>query len=157
MGVIHLFEGKYNLIYSSCCCCVCILTNLITSQRWRCETCDDFDLCGTCKTRVNHNQTHNFRSIKKETSFHIQENNAPDKNDTDSYESNPSQTIFICDYCDSDIVGIRHTCGACPGKYLYKHYMYLLTNQKKKKISIYVILASLLLKKIIRNISLSLV
>jgi hypothetical protein len=27
-----------------------------------------------------------------------------------------SHSLFICDYCDSDIVGIRHTCGACPGK-----------------------------------------
>ncbi|KAI8075708.1 hypothetical protein BDF21DRAFT_423513 [Thamnidium elegans] len=86
----------------------------IRGQRWRCESCDDYDLCSTCKTRVNHNQTHNFRFIKKETSFHAQENNVPDEKDTDSYESNPSQTIFICDYCDSDIVGIRHTCGACP-------------------------------------------
>ncbi|KAI9252767.1 hypothetical protein EDC94DRAFT_620602 [Helicostylum pulchrum] len=86
----------------------------IRGQRWRCETCDDFDLCSTCKSRVNHNQTHNFRHIKKETSFYPQENNAPEQNDTDSDESNPSQTIFICDYCDSDIVGIRHTCGACP-------------------------------------------
>lgn len=25
-------------------------------------------------------------------------------------------TFYTCDYCDSDIVGIRHTCTSCPGK-----------------------------------------
>jgi hypothetical protein len=65
---------------------------------------------------VIHEKKHNFRSIKN-TPRHTQpENIVPDQMDTESNESKPLQTIFICDYCDSDIVGIRHTCGACPGK-----------------------------------------
>ncbi|KAG2201221.1 hypothetical protein INT47_013032 [Mucor saturninus] len=85
----------------------------IRGQRWRCETCEDFDLCSTCKSRVVHDKKHNFRSINN-TPQHTQPDIVPDHTDMDLNEPKPLQTIFICDYCDSDIVGIRHTCGACP-------------------------------------------
>lgn len=111
MGVIHLFEG--NLLYNILIFPVKLIS--VISQRWRCETCEDFDLCSTCKSRVIHDKRHNFRSIKN-IPQHTQQDIVPDQIDTEPDVSKPLQTIFICDYCDSDIVGIRHTCGACPGK-----------------------------------------
>lgn len=67
---------------------------------------------------MNHNPAHNFRledkdvnnpgCIAKEKEQNFTENAFAEIN------SQP-QTVFVCDYCDSDIVGIRHTCGACPG------------------------------------------
>lgn len=99
------------------------------SSRYRCETCDDFDLCSTCKARVTHNQAHNFRFINNEQSFppqytQQQKMDVPEANSssTSCQSFNPSQTIFICDFCDSDIVGIRHTCGACPGINIEKKF-----------------------------------
>ncbi|CAO3621646.1 unnamed protein product [Mucor hiemalis] len=94
----------------------------IRGQRWRCETCDDFDLCSTCKSRVNHNPQHNFRFITSSSPSPPQQKTQPqpfvnmnyDERCSSSSQSEPSQTIFICDYCDNDIVGIRHSCAVCP-------------------------------------------
>ncbi|KAG1473087.1 hypothetical protein G6F56_001153 [Rhizopus delemar] len=65
----------------------------IRGQRWRCETCEDFDLCSTCKCHMTHHPDHKFRFIKEDTN---------------------DQILYTCDYCNSDIVGIRHTCTSCP-------------------------------------------
>lgn len=71
---------------------------------------------------MNHDPAHNFRLEDKHAnqygySAKEREQETPE---SASVESNqPSQTVFVCDYCDSDIVGIRHTCGACPGTCAY--------------------------------------
>jgi hypothetical protein len=67
---------------------------------------------------VNHNPTHNFRLEDKHVSnpeFLAKEKEQNLTENTFAEVSNLPQTVFVCDYCDSDIVGIRHTCGACPG------------------------------------------
>ncbi|KAG1324015.1 hypothetical protein G6F62_009340 [Rhizopus arrhizus] len=65
----------------------------IRGKRWRCETCEDFDLCSTCKCHMTHHPDHKFKFIK---------------------DDGKKPTFYTCDYCDSDIVGIRHTCTSCP-------------------------------------------
>lgn len=127
MAVIHPSEGKYH-------CIVFIVEHgnlpiILFSKRWRCETCDDFDLCSACKSRVNHNPQHNFRFITSSSpSPQPKPQPQPPLNMNTHYEasgscassqSEPSQTIFICDYCDSDIVGIRHSCAVCPGELFF--------------------------------------
>ena len=76
-----------------------------------------------CKSRVNHNPEHNFRFNDPTPSVYIPEELFVGKSSGASEQSIPSQTVYICDYCDSDIVGIRHTCGACPGKKLCSYCM----------------------------------
>ncbi|KAI8344902.1 hypothetical protein EDC96DRAFT_328288 [Choanephora cucurbitarum] len=89
----------------------------IRGQRYLCETCDDFDLCSACKSRVNHDATHNFRYIAPI------DNNPPPPKMTEQHSSDESscstqsrsaQNRFFCDNCDSEIVGVRHTCTSCP-------------------------------------------
>ncbi|KAG1499046.1 hypothetical protein G6F52_012701 [Rhizopus delemar] len=36
----------------------------IRGKRWRCETCEDFDLCSTCKCHMTHHPDHKFKFIK---------------------------------------------------------------------------------------------
>ncbi|KAF1800628.1 hypothetical protein V8B55DRAFT_1534289 [Mucor lusitanicus] len=90
----------------------------IRGQRYHCETCDDYDLCSICKCRVNHDPAHNFRLEDKHVSqfgYIARDQDQEAMESAASAESNPPpQAVFVCDYCDSDIVGIRHTCGACP-------------------------------------------
>ncbi|KAK4512641.1 calcium channel protein [Mucor velutinosus] len=90
----------------------------IRGQRYHCETCDDYDLCSICKCRVNHDPAHKFRLEDKHVNQFrciAGEQGQEAMEGAASVESNqPPQTVFVCDYCDSDIVGIRHTCGACP-------------------------------------------
>ncbi|RCH90920.1 hypothetical protein CU098_003932 [Rhizopus stolonifer] len=86
----------------------------IRGQRYRCETCDDFDLCSTCKSRVNHNPSHNFRHISTVNNNIPLSTPEPYVSDESSCSSYWTHNLFICDYCDTEIVGIRHTCGACP-------------------------------------------
>lgn len=68
---------------------------------------------------MNHDPAHNFRLEDKHVNqfgYGAREQEREIMESAASVESNQlPQTVFVCDYCDSDIVGIRHTCGACPG------------------------------------------
>ncbi|KAI9272536.1 hypothetical protein BY458DRAFT_508547 [Sporodiniella umbellata] len=77
---------KFDVICNSC-------YSSVRGQRWRCETCEDFDLCSTCKCHITHHPDHKFKLIKDNFS---------------------TQVTYTCDFCNSHIVGIRQTCTACP-------------------------------------------
>ncbi|KAI8877423.1 hypothetical protein K501DRAFT_230268 [Backusella circina FSU 941] len=93
---------QFDIICNECC-------RSIKNNRWRCSTCDDFDLCSTCKARVNHDPKHTLHYIEPEA--------RPSQNNgkSDSTEkSNSPHMDYMCDYCDAYIVGVRHRCSACP-------------------------------------------
>ncbi|KAI8970231.1 hypothetical protein BDF20DRAFT_890012 [Mycotypha africana] len=93
----------------------------IHGQRYRCETCNDFNLCNTCKDTMNHHPAHRFKLIRGDytnisTPSRISDGYFDIERPlcTPDYDIFQQQNIYICDFCDSDIVGIRHTCGSCP-------------------------------------------
>ncbi|KAI8327509.1 hypothetical protein BD560DRAFT_417989 [Blakeslea trispora] len=102
-------EPLHDVICNACYC-------PIRGQRYVCKTCDDFDLCSVCKSRVNHDSTHKFLcitpTIYNDPPTKISEQHSSDEG---SCRTQPlPQNRFQCDECNTDIVGIRHSCSSCP-------------------------------------------
>ncbi|KAF9287969.1 hypothetical protein BGZ68_000991 [Mortierella alpina] len=85
----------------------------IRGTRWKCQDCDNFDLCHACRCLVNTpHPNHTFRAIVN-----------PDEDS--ERPSHPSLCIRLraheavrhrasCDVCLTPIVGVRHKCFQCP-------------------------------------------
>ncbi|KAI8970848.1 hypothetical protein BDB01DRAFT_813515 [Pilobolus umbonatus] len=109
--LIHKYEQqKFVVVCDGC-------YTPIQSQMWHCETCEDYDLCGVCKSRLPHNPNHKFNYINKsypDKHISTQANSVYQPPEDQKSIHSSASDIFKCDYCASDIVGIHHTCTACP-------------------------------------------
>ncbi|KAF9987553.1 hypothetical protein BGZ75_000445 [Mortierella antarctica] len=104
-------EKEMEAVHLGVYCDHCLST--IRGTRWKCQDCDNFDLCHACRCLANtRHPNHTFRAIVK-----------PDSDSERS--SHPSLCIRLraheavrhrasCDVCLSPIVGVRHKCFQCP-------------------------------------------
>ncbi|CAG8696247.1 9772_t:CDS:2, partial [Rhizophagus irregularis] len=82
-----------------CDCC----NYTVRGMRWKCTTCEDYDLCQTCKTksRIHHHpDDHVFKLIPH----------------SDSSNYAPQFAVhygIVCKYCDKTIHGMRWKCTFC--------------------------------------------
>ncbi|KAK5815341.1 hypothetical protein F5H01DRAFT_345557 [Linnemannia elongata] len=96
-------------IHTNVYCDICL--NTIRGIRWKCQDCDNFDLCQGCHGLAGlRHPRHTFKPIEKH------------EDDADSSSSRPTNNrshtdilhLASCDICLNPIVGVRHKCFQCP-------------------------------------------
>ncbi|KAG1345966.1 hypothetical protein G6F62_003993 [Rhizopus arrhizus] len=97
-------NDNVDIICDGCC-------SPIKGQSWICDTCDNFDLCNTCRFQLNHDPDHNLIYIKEKF----------------------KESHNACKHCDSELVGTRYTCTSCPGKHPNDHRLVAQTEDGKKE------------------------
>lgn len=104
-----LFSIVCETIHTNVYCDICL--NTIRGIRWKCQDCDNFDLCQGCHGLAGlRHPRHTFKPIEKH------------EDDADSSSSRPTNNrshtdilhLASCDICLNPIVGVRHKCFQCP-------------------------------------------
>jgi len=101
-GTIHLVEkeeAKAKGPSSGHMCDICRKEIYRSTERFRCLTCEDFDVCASCFPALVH-ATHGFVRIPPSGEIEV------------VFHSMPHS---ICDGCGTGIGGVMHTCAECDG------------------------------------------
>ncbi|KAG1548805.1 hypothetical protein G6F47_009893 [Rhizopus delemar] len=97
-------NDEVDIICDGCC-------SPVKGQSWICDTCDNFDLCNTCRFQLNHDPDHNLIYTKEKF----------------------KESHNACKHCDSELVGTRYTCTSCPGKHPNDHQFVAQIEDGKKE------------------------
>ncbi|KAF9433278.1 hypothetical protein BGZ76_009668 [Entomortierella beljakovae] len=91
-------------IHTNIACDIC--DDIVKGIRYKCEDCDDYDLCQSCIPLVSefHNPFHTFKEIKKPIGFRP----------PCAFKPTRVKHYASCDICSEDIYGIRYKCFTCP-------------------------------------------
>ncbi|KAG0321768.1 hypothetical protein BGZ99_003702 [Dissophora globulifera] len=104
-------EDEPDTVHLNVYCDVCL--NTIRGTRWKCQECDNYDLCQNCHGLAHHRHPqHPFTPIKK----HVQLVDRPIPGSFTSVRRPPPQAAHraSCDLCSNVIIGTRHKCFQCP-------------------------------------------
>ncbi|KAK3842038.1 MAG: hypothetical protein J3R72DRAFT_400851 [Linnemannia gamsii] len=108
LNASHVNETIHTNVY----CDICL--NTIRGIRWKCQDCDNFDLCQGCHGLAGlRHPRHTFKAIEKheEDTSHAclrPSNSNRNRNQADILH------LASCDICLNAIVGVRHKCFQCP-------------------------------------------
>ncbi|KAF9126716.1 hypothetical protein BGW39_006433 [Mortierella sp. 14UC] len=97
-------------VHTNVYCDICL--NTIRGIRWKCQDCDNFDLCQGCHGLAGlRHPRHTFRAIEKPEEDTSHSSLLPSNNNR-----NQADVLHLasCDVCLNPIVGVRHKCFQCP-------------------------------------------
>ncbi|KAG0052533.1 hypothetical protein BGZ83_002463 [Gryganskiella cystojenkinii] len=98
------------VIHSNVYCDVCL--NTIRGTRWKCQECDNYDLCKDCHRSAGlRHPHHTFRPYATPMDYESQ--SKPSFSSTLGSSEEPYH-LASCDLCRSPIIGTRHKCFQCP-------------------------------------------
>ncbi|KAF8931717.1 hypothetical protein BGZ58_007460 [Dissophora ornata] len=96
-------------VHYSVYCDICL--NTVRGVRWKCQDCDNYDLCQNCHGLAGlRHPHHTFAPIEK----YVEEAERPT---TRSRYTRRQDVVFhhaSCDLCLNPIIGVRHKCFQCP-------------------------------------------
>ncbi|KAI0730655.1 hypothetical protein C8Q76DRAFT_766314 [Earliella scabrosa] len=98
----------------TCHCSTC--NTVITSHRYKCASCDDFNLCRACYRQVYEvHPAHAFLAVPDKPSSSNSSSTAKDMSQQSASLEEPSMTHVgvKCAHCMQDIVGARFHCAIC--------------------------------------------
>ncbi|KAF8948629.1 hypothetical protein BGZ47_003563 [Haplosporangium gracile] len=96
-------------VHTNVYCDICL--NTIRGIRWKCQDCDNFDLCQGCHglTDLRHPR-HTLKPIEK----HEDGDDHSSSRSTNNRSHADILHLASCDICLNAIVGVRHKCFQCP-------------------------------------------
>ncbi|KAG0295110.1 hypothetical protein BGZ96_012497 [Linnemannia gamsii] len=97
------------IVHTNVYCDICL--NTIRGIRWKCQDCDNFDLCHGCHGLAGlRHPRHTFKPIEKHEDKATYSPSRPTNN------RNHADILHLasCDICLNAIVGVRHKCFQCP-------------------------------------------
>ncbi|KAF9967501.1 hypothetical protein BGZ70_009340 [Mortierella alpina] len=104
-------EKEREVVHLNVYCDHCLST--IRGTRWKCQDCDNFDLCNACHCLANtRHPNHTFRAIVTPDSNAARSSHAPLCIRRCAREAVRHRAS--CDVCLSPIAGVRHKCFQCP-------------------------------------------
>ncbi|KAG0378706.1 hypothetical protein BGX24_003045 [Mortierella sp. AD032] len=110
LNASHVNETIHTNVY----CDICL--NTIRGIRWKCQDCDNFDLCQGCHGLAGlRHPRHTFRAIEEHEEDTSHACLRP-SNSNRNRNRNQADILHLasCDICLNDIVGVRHKCFQCP-------------------------------------------
>ncbi|KAF9545890.1 hypothetical protein EC957_010394 [Mortierella hygrophila] len=102
-------SNVHDTVHTHVYCDICL--NTVRGIRWKCQDCDNFDLCQGCHGLAGlRHPHHTFKPIEK------QEDDAGNSSSRPTNNRSHADILHLasCDVCLNPIVGVRHKCFQCP-------------------------------------------
>ncbi|KAF9922004.1 hypothetical protein FBU30_007924 [Linnemannia zychae] len=95
-------------VHTNVYCDICL--NTIRGIRWKCQDCDNYDLCQSCHGLAGlRHPRHTFKAIEK-----YEEDYATSRSSNNCRNQADVLHLASCDICLNPIIGVRHKCFQCP-------------------------------------------